>query len=389
MSAMILTCNAGSNSLKCALYAADGETLRYRHEADSIHGKPCYAIQSANGDTINQFTSNASGYAAALQYFLKWLQDSDPTATLKAIGHRVVHGGKEYAAPVVVDDNVFEMLEALVPLAPLHQPHNLALIKAMRELYPDIPQIACFDTAFHRTQDWLAQAFALPRNLTQEDAIVRYGFHGLSYEYIAGCLPDYAGDNANGRVIVAHLGNGASMCAMKDRKSIASTMGFTALDGLMMGTRCGDLDPGAILYLMQQKDMTSKQIETLLYKESGLLGVSGISHDMRDLQASEKTAAKEAIELFCYSAAKQLGGLITLLGGLDALVFTGGMGSHNAAIRQSICNYIRWLGAEVSESANQMHQPCISTEESSIAIFALPTDEEAVIARHTARMMRS
>ena len=305
-----------------------------------------------------------------------------------AAGHRVVHGGLEFTGPIMVDGAVREKLEGLVPLAPLHQPHNLAAIDAIARVVPDLPQVACFDTSFHRTMPRLAQLFALPRKLTDE-GIVRYGFHGLSYEYIAGALPGQLGPSADGRVIVAHLGNGASMCAMKKRHSIATSMGFTALDGLVMGQRCGSLDAGVVLHLIQQKGLTADEVWHLLHRESGLLGVSGISSNMKDLETSTDPQAGEAIDLFCYRAVQEIGALTAVLGGLDALVFTAGIGENSAAVRRIICKSAAWLGIELDDDANDTGAQRISSTKSTINVCVIPTDEEAVIAPSTRKLIKS
>jgi len=287
-----------------------------------------------------------------------------------------------FSEPVLVDTNVLTKLEALVPLAPLHQPHSLAVIRAVRDAMPTLPQIACFDTAFHRTQPAVAQAFALPRRLTDE-SVRRYGFHGLSYEYIASALPTLEPGLADARVIVAHLGSGASMCAMRGGRSVATTMSFTPLDGLVMGTRCGNLDPGVLLYLMDRHGLDARALEKLLYHESGLLGVSGISSDMRTLLASDEPSAKEAIELFVYRIGRELGSLAAALGGLDALVFTGGIGERSAVVRAQICRQAAWLGLELDGVGNERHGPRLSTPASKVTAWVLPTDEDLIIARHT------
>jgi acetate kinase len=285
-----------------------------------------------------------------------------------------------------LNDAALAMLRGFIPLAPLHQPHNLAGIDALRAHLPGVPQVACFDTDFHRTQPSLAQLFALPRRITAQ-GVRRYGFHGLSYEYIADVLPHHLGEGADGKVIVAHLGNGASMCAMKERRSIATTMGFTALDGLMMGTRAGNLDPGVLLYLMDYQGMDAKTLEKLLYKESGLLGVSGISQDMRELLASDRPEAREAVDLFCYRIVREIGSLAAALGGLDALVFTGGIGEHAAPVRAQVCAALGWMGVELDAAANAAHGRRIATADSSVDVLVLPTNEEWMIARHTAALV--
>jgi acetate kinase len=292
----------------------------------------------------------------------------------------------EYARPQRVTRELLSNLETLNPLAPLHQPHNLAPIRAILEERPDLPQVACFDTAFHRTVPEVAQAFALPYGL-HEKGIRRFGFHGLSYEYVASCLPTRAPAIARGRVVVAHLGNGASLCALRDGVSVATTMGFTALDGLPMGTRCGELDAGVVLHLIREERMTAEEVEDLLYRRSGMLGLSGVSPDFRDLLASEEPRARFAIEVFCYRVARQIGSLAAALGGLDGLVFTAGVGEHAAPVRDAICRNCAWLGLELDEAANRVHGPRISTAASHVAAYVLPTDENVMIARHVRALL--
>jgi acetate kinase len=294
----------------------------------------------------------------------------------------VVHGGGHFSAPVRVDGGVLEELERLVPLAPLHQPHNLAPIRSLARRMPDLPQVACFDTAFHRTQPSVAQAYALPRALS-ESGIRGYGFHGLSYEYIARALPEVLGDTADGRVIVAHLGNGASLCGMRARRSVETTMSFSALDGLPMGTRVGDLDPAVVLYLIVERGMSPEDVSTLLYTRSGLLGLSGVSSDVRELIASPAPRARFALEFFAYRIAREVGALAGALGGLDGLVFTAGIGERAAPVRADVCARLTWLGVRLDEAANRGHGQRISTADSRVGVFVVPTDEEAVIARHT------
>ena len=305
---------------------------------------------------------------------------------LVGVGHRVVHGGTEYAQPVRVDAKILSALEKYVPLAPLHQPHNLAPIRLMLERLPDVMQVACFDTAFHRVQPQVAQLFAVPRWLT-ERGVRRYGFHGLSYEYIAQAIPKYDAGAARGKAIVLHLGNGASMCAMANGQSVASTMGFTAVDGLPMGTRCGNLDPGVVLYLMQELKMDSKSIEKLLYQESGLLGISGISSDMRTLEGSVDPEAKTAIDVFAYRIGRELGSLAAALRGVDAIVFTAGMGENSRSLRERVCTDAAWLGIELDEAANEANGPRISTPASRVAAWVIPTNEELMIARHARALL--
>jgi acetate kinase len=386
----ILAINAGSSSVKCALFAiqSDGKSLSqvYRGGIESIGHQPHLLIETNKGQQLvdRQLSADLS-YDDALTSLLDWIEQPDnneATVKLQAIGHRVVHGGSLFSAPVRIDAHVIEQLEQLTPLAPLHQPHNIAAIHALARARPDLPQVACFDTAFHNTQPAVAQAFALPREITDR-GIKRYGFHGISYEYIASILPDVIGDKADGRVVVAHLGNGASMCAMHHRASIATTMGLTALDGLPMGTRCGSLDPGVILYLLSELHMDAGGVTDLLYHRSGLLGVSGESSDMRDLMASKSPRAAAAIDLFVYHIGRELGSLAAALGGLDALVFTGGIGEHAVSIRTRVCRDARWLGIQLDEAANNNGGPRISGASSAVSAWVIPTDEDTMIARHT------
>ncbi|NWG30080.1 MAG: acetate/propionate family kinase [Rhodocyclaceae bacterium] len=370
MVAALLTLNAGSSSIKYALF---------RH-ADPLPAQPELAGQIEVGGTDG-------AHRAAIERLLQWVREQAADRTLVAVGHRVVHGGETYSRPIRIDDAHLARLRQFIPLAPLHQPHNLAGIEAMQAALPGVPQIACFDTAFHRSQPTIAQMFALPRRLTAQ-GVRRYGFHGLSYEYIAEVLPRHLdAGRANGRVIVAHLGNGASMCGMIGRKSQVTTMGFTALEGLMMGTRTGSLDPGVLLYLMDHAGMDTAALTRLLYKESGLLGVSGISSDMRVLLASDRPEAKEAVELFCYRIVREAGSLAAALGGLDALVFTGGIGEHASPVREKVCRQLGWLGLELDAAANAAHAEHISTPASKVAVLVLPTNEEWMLARHAAKLI--
>ncbi|HRJ61794.1 MAG TPA: acetate/propionate family kinase, partial [Azospirillaceae bacterium] len=327
-----------------------------------------------------------SDRAALLRWLLDWIESGLDGAKLVAAGHRVVHGGMNYAHPVRLTAAVVAELESLTPLAPLHQPHNLAAIKALAEAHPELPQVACFDTAFHRDQPWQAKTFAIPRELTEE-GVRRYGFHGLSYEYIASRLPQIEPKLADARVVVAHLGSGASMCAVHNGRSVDSTLGFTALDGLPMGTRCGAIDPGVLIYLMRQKGMCADALEKLLYNKSGLLGVSGVSNDMRDLLESAEPAAEEAVELFCYRVAREAGALTSAMGGVDALVFTAGIGERSSPVRARVGAKLAWLGVEIDEAANAANQTLISTSNSRLPVYVIPTDEERMIALHARRVM--
>ena len=329
----------------------------------------------------------ALGHDGATAYLAGFLPEHLGEHRLAAVGHRVGHGGLDYAAPVRLTTEVVGRLAQLIPLAPLHQPHNLAPIRTLLAKRPELPQVACFDTGFHRNQPEVAQAFALPPEITDR-GVRRYGFHGLSYEYIASVLPQYDATAAAGRTVVLHLGNGASMCALSGGKSVTSTMGFTAIDGLPMGTRCGSLDPGVVLYLVDELKMDARAIEKLLYKQSGLLGVSGVSSDMRDLLASAEPRAKFAVELFAYRIGRELGSLAAALGGLDAVVFTAGIGEHAAPIRERVCEHAAWLGVKLDPVANADGGPRISTADSRVSVWVIPTNEELMIATHTRRLLR-
>ena len=392
MTDAILVLNAGSSSLKFAVYADKDGTPSpiLRGKIAGIGADPTFSARDGKGHELASKDlmplDTDAGHDALIPALLDWLKSHQGGVTITAAGHRVVHGGRDHAGPALVTDTLLTELETLVPLAPLHQPNNLLAIRCFAASAPGLPQVACFDTSFHRTQDRLAQLFALPRAMTDQ-GIIRYGFHGLSYEYIAGILPTHLGDRASGRVIIAHLGNGASMCAMKNRHSVATSMGFTALDGLMMGRRCGALDPGVVLHLMDQKSMTTDEVTQLLYRESGLLGVSGISNNMATLQASAAPQAREAIELFCYRAACELAALVSTIGGLDALVFTAGIGENSALVRSLICDRLAWMGVDLDEGANARSATCIHTAASNADVLVIPTDEETVIARAAQRLM--
>ena len=325
-------------------------------------------------------------HQVALRDLLDWLEATPGLPEVIAAGHRVVHGGEEYSDPQLLTPEIVARLEYFVPLAPLHQPHNLAGIRALSAVRPDLPQVGCFDTAFHYGQPELAKLFALPRTYRAE-GVRRYGFHGLSYEYIAGALAEITGTPITGRVVVAHLGNGASMCAMRDGQSVASTMGFTAVEGLPMGTRTGSLDPGVLIYLIERHGMGAKDLTNLLYKQSGLLGLSGISNDMRELLASPEPNAKLAVDYFCYRTARELGSLAAALDGLDALVFTGGIGEHAATVREQVCARSGWLGIEMDPAANAANSQRIDRSNSRVAVWVLPTNEELIIARHTRQLV--
>jgi acetate kinase len=327
------------------------------------------------------------GHQGAIDHLLIWGKTSALSEhTIVAVGHRVVHGGRNFSQPVRMDPAVLDALDALVPLAPLHQPHCLAGIRAVAAVAPQLPQVACFDTAFHHTQLAIARALALPRRLT-EQGLQRYGFHGLSYEYIASVLPEFDAAAAAGRTVVAHLGNGASMCALRNGRSVATTMGFSALDGLPMGTRCGSIDPGVLFYLMDQHHMSVRDLERVLYSESGLLGVSGLSSDMRTLLESSSQHAAEAVELFVYRIGRELGSLAAALEGLDAIVFTGGIGEHASKVRARVCRTARWLGVELDENANAAGGPRVSQASSRVTAWVIATNEELMIARHMVQLL--
>ncbi len=389
----IVVLNAGSSSLKFTEYVvgpAGALEPKVGGNVEELYGRARFRARDADGEVVGEHAWSEDSppqHAGALEFLFDWLRKHAADAQVVAVGHRVVHGGTDYAAPVRVDGAVIAKLAELVPLAPLHQPHNLLPIRAIAERRPDLPQVACFDTAFHRTAPPLAQAFALPPSITGR-GVRRYGFHGLSYEYISTVLSEHDARAAAGKTVVLHLGNGASMCAMNAGKSTASTMGFTAVDGLPMGTRSGNLDPGVVLYLMQELKMDAGAIESLLYKESGLLGVSGVSSDMRELLESDDPRAKFAIDLFVYRIGRELGSLAAALGGLDAIVFTAGIGERAVPIREAACRQAAWLGIELDAKANAANGPRISSAGSRVAAWVIPTNEELMIARHTLALMR-
>lgn len=394
MSQAIVVFNAGSSSLKFSVFPSTLDEPWLHGQIDGLGTHPHLQAHTPDGTVVLQRDwPGALGHDEALSYLLDAVQPFLQGHTLCAVGHRIVHGGSRYQAPVVVDDAVLAELQRLVPLAPLHEPHNLATVKALQRVAPGLPQVACFDTAFHASCPPVAQRFALPREL-HEAGVRRYGFHGLSYEYIASQLPQVDARAAQGRTVVMHLGNGASMCALQASRSVASSMGFTALDGLMMGTRCGSLDAGVLLWLMDERGMDARAIERLLYKESGLLGVSGgLSSDMRTLLASERVEAREAVELYVHRITRELGSLAAVLGGLDAIVFTAGIGEHAAPIRAQVCAQAAWLGVHLDEAVNDGASALpdgqsrrISAADSAVAVWVIPTDEERMIAQHTRRL---
>lgn len=378
MSDVYLVMNAGSSSLKFAAYTLGAEQPVLKGKVSGIRRAPEFSATDSQPDALGALTPETS-HDEVVQRVLGWLTAHPEFGEIVAVGHRVVHGGRQFSRPVLVTDTVLAQLTALEPLAPSHQPHNLAAIRAVRGWKPELPQVACFDTGFHASQPPLNRMFGLPRDLT-EQGVIRYGFHGLSYEYIARVLPRHLGQGADGRVVVAHLGNGASMCAMRGRHSVATTMGFSALDGLVMGRRCGSLDPGVVIYLQQSLGMDMRKVETLLYKRSGLLGVSGgVSNAMQVLQDSAAPEAQEAIELFCLRAAQELARMLPAIGGLDALVFTAGIGENSPRVRAGICAHLEWLGLAVDTQANTEQATMIHQQGSAVQVCVLPTDEEGVI----------
>jgi acetate kinase len=387
MADLILVINAGSSSIKFCGFRVDGPepALALRGQIEGLYTEPHFKVANAAGDRHDEHKwapGTQLGHEGAIQFIGDFLHNHAEGHRLVAVGHRVVHGGLEFTKATLVTAEVIDKLARLMPLAPLHQPHNLAPIRILAQRRPEVPQVACFDTAFHRSQPEAAQAFALPQELTAR-GVQRYGFHGLSYEYIASVLPEVAPQAAAGRTVIAHLGNGSSMCAIAGGRSMASTMGFTAVDGLPMGTRCGNLDPGVILYLMDELKMDARAIEDLIYKRSGLLGVSGISSDMRVLLGSEDPHARFAVELFIYRIGRELGSLAASLQGLDALVFTAGIGEHAPLVRERVCRQAAWLGVELDPAANEAGGPRISTEASRVSAWVIPTNEELMIARQT------
>jgi acetate kinase len=387
----LLVLNAGSSSIKFSLFAKGAGDLKlaFRGQMEGLYTNPRFTAENPKGESLGTRKwddGTQLGHDGAVTYIADFLREHRESYQLVAVGHRVVHGGLEFSEPVRVTGEVVEKLDKLSPLAPLHQPHNLKPIRVVAERLPGLPQVACFDTAFHRGQSELAQAYALPREIT-ERGVRRYGFHGLSYEYIASALPHLDDKAAAGRVVVAHLGNGASMCAMYAGRSVASTMGFTAVDGLPMGTRTGALDPGVVLYLMDELKMDTRTIEKLIYQQSGLLGVSGISSDMRTLLESSDPRAKFAVDLFVYRIRRELGSLAAALEGIDALVFTGGIGERSAVIRSAVCRDAAWTGLLIDADTNKAGGPRISAADSRISAWVIPTNEELMIARHTRRIV--
>ena len=391
----ILVINAGSSSIKFAVFTlvapGGGPERLHAGEIEGIGQRARFLVADGEGrrrthERLDEAMMDVGDHAQALRVILDWLDRSVSDLSFVAAGHRVVHGATRFREPVQVDAAILEQLRALSALAPLHQPHALHAIDALMSLRPAMRQVACFDTAFHSSMPAVEQTFALPRRLTQQ-GVRRYGFHGLSYEHIARVLPDHLGAGADGRIIVAHLGHGVSLCAMRERRSLATSMSFTPLDGVPMGTRSGALDPAVVLYLMREERLSESEISDLLHHQSGLLGVSGISGDMRELLASERAESAEAVSLFVHCIAREIGSLTAVLGGLDAIVFTGGIGEHAVEVRERICRGAAWLGVVLDQSANRLHGPRISTSQSPVSVWVIPTDEEQAIAMHTAALV--
>lgn len=389
MSDHILTLNAGSSSLKFSLFASDSMDCRALGLIEGLGTDPKLTLKDGSGNKLLsddlEGASEVKDHATGLTRILAILRDRFPDAKIAAVGHRVVHGGLEYVRPVKLNDEVIDKLRELNSLAPLHQPHNLAGVKAAMAAFPQAPQVACFDTAFHRAHPFVNDAFAVPREL-YEQGIRRYGFHGLSYEYVSGKLEEIAPYHARGRVVICHLGSGASMCALRDGMSVASTMGFSALDGLPMGTRPGQIDPGVLLYLIQEKGMTADDLSDMLYKKSGLKGLSGVSNDMRDLEASDEPNAKQAIDYFVFRVRREIGAMAAVLEGLDAIVFCGGIGENSRFIREYVLEAMEWIGVELDANRNRTGETIISSDRSRVQVLVIPTNEELMIARHTAKI---
>ncbi len=391
MADAILVINAGSSSIKFSVYVTgdDDVALHVRGQVEGLFTAPRFTAKNVAGTVVGERCWGEDvkmGHDGAIDYLAAFLRQEAGDLRLVGVGHRVVHGGPEHTRPVRLDREVLAGLERLVPLAPLHQPHNLTPIRILMERRSDVAQVACFDTSFHRTNPPVAQVYALPQALT-DAGVRRYGFHGLSCEYIASVLPQFDARAAAGKTVVLHLGSGASMCALEAGKSVASTMGFTAVEGLPMGTRSGSLDPGVMLYLMDERKMDARAIEHLIYKESGLLGVSGISSDMRALLASDDPRAALAVDLFVYRIRRELGSLAAALGGLDAIVFTAGIGERAVPIRERVCRDAAWLGVRLDPEANAAGGPLISAPNASAAAWVIPTNEELMIARYTRRLL--
>ena len=383
--------NAGSSSIKFSLFVLrdDQADILVRGQAEGIYTAPRFVAKDKQGKVLSEKSwpeGSKLGHEGAIDHLFAYVRAEYSGYRLLGVGHRVVCGGLDYTQPVRVSAEVLAKLDHLIPLFPLHQPHNLAPVRLLLERLPELPQIACFDTSFHRTNPYIAQLYALPLEYA-ETGVVRYGFHGLSYEYIASVLPKFDPGAASGKTVVLHLGNGASMCALENCKSLTSTMGFSGVEGLPMGTRSGALDPGIMLYLMDGRGMDARTIEKLIYTQSGLLGISGISSDMRTLLESGDQKARLAIDLFVYRIRREMGSLVAALGGVDAIVFTGGIGENAYQIRERVCSDAVWLGVELDTDANARGGPCISTVGSRVKVWVIQTNEELMIARHTRRVI--
>jgi acetate kinase len=386
-----LVLNAGSSSLKFCIYQRPGDSnwkLEARGQIEGIGTSPRLSAKDDAGEALadEKLSETVRDGHRAIEALAAWLRSMYGGSRVLGVGHRVVHGGRKYSRPTILSSKVMVDLKELIPLAPLHQPYNLAAIEAVTERLPGVPQVACFDTGFHSGRETVTEIIPLPKEMYQA-GLQRYGFHGLSYEYIASVLPQIAPEIAGKRVIVAHLGSGASLCAIKKGKSVDNSLGFTALDGLCMGTRPGAIDPGVVLYLFQNLGLTAKEVENILYKKSGLLGISGISNDMRDLLGRSEPEARLAVDYFIYRIAKEIGALSAVLGGVDGLVFTAGIGENSAEIRKRICQACIWLGVEMDEKLNNNKGPIISTPQSKVSAWVIPTNEELMIARHTASLL--
>lgn len=395
MSGSILTLNAGSSSLKFALFEADGDAPleQARGQVEGLGANPRMVIADPHGAVLKEeeWSAEAGPQSAkeALIHVLAWFETTYPRLRVLAVGHRIVHGGPDHAAPLTLDDRVIATLKQLSPLAPLHQPHNLTGVEAARAAFPEALQVGCFDTAFHRAHPWVNDVFAIPRQLYDE-GVRRYGFHGLSYEYVTRELARIAPQHAAGRVVVAHLGSGASMCAVRDGHSVGSTMGFSPLDGLPMGTRTGQIDPGVLLYLLQDKGMSPEDLSQMLYYRSGLKGLSGgISHDMRVLEASDAPEAAQAIDYFVFRIRREVGAMAAILGGIDALVFCGGIGENAHRVRRQVASGFEWLGIELDHHRNRISETVVSSDRSRCRVFVIKTNEERMIAEHTLSLLRS
>ncbi len=387
MSHGVLVINAGSSSIKFSVFTTAGKdlTLNSRGQVEGIGVVPNFVAKNPDGQVLEKVqweNSKDVNHTTLMKFLLDWISKRLNGAKLLAAGHRVVHGGKDYRSPIKINSEIMQRLETLIPLAPLHQPHNIAAIKALAQAYPDLPQVACFDTSFHRTNPMESQMFFLPKELYSE-GVMRYGFHGLSYEYISEAMIKIDPSLAMKKVIVLHLGSGASMCALNQGRSHTTSMGLTALDGIPMGTRPGTIDSGSVLYLMREKNMGAKEIEDLLYKKSGLLGWSKISNDMRVLEESQDPAARETLDFYSYKINLMIGQLTASLGGLDALIFTAGIGENSPKMRDLICKRTAWMGVELDGSANKANSPVISSSSSKVKVLVIPTNEELMIARHT------